>query len=296
MSHIAIPSGDPRDGRGLIGFCPDADIIAGKAVHPRTAPAAQRLAALGEMTSGVAHDFRNILTVIASAIKMAEMSSSRPERARACLAGAQEGIERGLKLTSELLMFAARGELSEAGEVGGLHDVNVFLRQLERLLKLAAGPGVRVVLELSPDIPDCVIDPARFDSAILNLVANARDAMSGAGEIQISTQLCSEPVTGGSQDPRAFVRVRVKDSGEGMTSEVVQKIFDPFFTTKGAKGTGLGLPQVHEFMRQMRGHMDVVTELGVGTVIDLFFTPSGCRERSSLARRESELGPVDGGE
>jgi signal transduction histidine kinase len=279
-------------------------MIAGKAIHPRTAPAAQRLAALGEMTSGIAHDFRNILTVIGSAIKMAELSSSRPERARACLAGAQEGIERGLKLTSELLMFAARGELSEAGEElseaeeagAGLHDVNVVLRKLERLLKLAAGPGVRVVLELAPDIPDCVIDPSRFDSAILNLVANARDAMAGAGEIQISTQLCSEPITAGPRDPRTFVRVRVKDSGEGMTSEVVQKIFDPFFTTKGAKGTGLGLPQVHDFVRQMHGHMDVVTERGIGTVIDLFFTPSGCGESSSLARREAEPRPVDGGE
>jgi signal transduction histidine kinase len=131
------------------------------------------------MTSGIAHDFRNLLTVIGSAIKITAMSSGQPERARACLAG-----------------LAAHREPSEAGEVGiDLYDVTAFLKKLEQLLKFAAGSDVSVVLELAPDFPNCVVDPSRFDIAILNLVANARDALSGAGEIQISTQLCSELVT-----------------------------------------------------------------------------------------------------
>jgi signal transduction histidine kinase len=272
MSHIAHFHDDPNHCGELVGFDPDGEAIAGQPICAQAAPATQRLAAIGEMTGGIAHDFRNLLTVIGAAIKMAESSSGQPERARACLAGAREGVDRGLKLTSELLMFAARRERDEAGgsEIG-LHDVNVCLRKLERLLKYAAGPGVHVVLELASDIPSCVVDPLRFDDAILNLVVNARDAMSGSGEILISTQLCPEPAAPGRPNPRTCVRVRLEDNGEGMTWDVLQKVFDPFFTTKGTKGTGLGLPQVHEFMREMGGHIKAASEPGIGTAIDLFF-------------------------
>jgi signal transduction histidine kinase len=247
-----------------------------------------------EIASGVVHDFRNILAVIGSAVRMAEMSLDRPEHARIYLTGAQEGIDRGLKLTSELLTFATPREPREVGEAGTeLYDVNLLLTKLEPLLNYGAGPGVRVELELAPDIPKCVVDPPGFEMAILNLIVNARDAMAGVGEIRVGTQRCSEPSTplGGS---RRSVRVRVEDNGQGMTPDVVQKIFDPFFTTKGSRGTGLGLPQVHKFMRQLGGHTRVASEQGIGTVIDLFFPLIGPGDRPSLVRRAVELGDVVG--
>ncbi len=295
MSYIAVLDTDTPSYGMVSHFEPHVDVLAGEsaAMPPRTPETAQRLAALGEMTGGIVHDFRNILAVIGSALKMAEMSLEQPECARTCLAGAREGIDRGLKLTSELLKFAASREQGEVrGVGGGFYDVNILLKKFEPLLRYGAGPGVRVVLELEPDVPKYVIDPSSFESALLNLIVNARDAMADGGEIRISTARCSEVATSRSPESRSYVRVRVKDKGRGMTSEVLQKMFDPFFTTKGAEGTGLGLPQVREFMRKVRGHISVTSEQGIGTSVDLFFPLIGPGESAPACLREAELRPV----
>jgi signal transduction histidine kinase len=137
---------------------------------------------------------------------------------------------------------------------------------------MAFGPGIRIVLELASDIPKCLIDPSQSNAAILNLVVNARAAMPNGGEVQISTKRWAvEAATLGSPAPGTYVRVRVKDSGQGMPEEVMRKVFDPFFTTKGEKGPGLGLPQVRAFMRLIGGHVSFTSEWGVGTTFDLLF-------------------------
>ena len=219
------------------------------------------------MTGGIAHDFRNLLAVIELGLRLAEKSSEQPEKVRVYIAAAREGIDRGVKLTSQLLAFAKRQEL-EARE----GDVNKLLRNLELLLKYSAGPGIRIVLELASDIPNCLIDPSQFDAAVLNLVVNARDAMPHGGEVRISTERwVAETAIAGSPAPGAYVRVCVKDSGQGMPAEMVRKVFDPFFTTKGEKGNGLGLPHVYAFMRRVGGHVSVTSELGRGTTVDLLF-------------------------
>jgi signal transduction histidine kinase len=146
--------------------------------------------------------------------------------------------------------------------------VNELLRNLELPLRYSAGPGIRIVLKLASDIPKCFIDPSQFDTAILNLVVNARDAMPNGGELQISTDRWAvETAISGSAAPSIYVRVRVKDSGPGMPAEVLRKVFDPFFTTKGEKGTGLGLPR-QAFMRLIGGHVGVTSERGRGTTFD----------------------------
>jgi signal transduction histidine kinase len=225
------------DKEGIIRFWnPGAERIFGSATeHP--ARAAQRLAALGEMTGGIVHDFRNFLAVIESGLRLA------------------------------LLAFAKQKELeAHAG------DVNELLGNLELPLRYSAGPGIRIVLKLASDIPKCLIDPSQFDAAVLNLVVNARDAMPNGGELQISTDRWAvETAISGSAAPGTYVRVRVKDSGQGMPAEVVRKVFDPFFTTKGEKGTGLGLPHVYAFMRLSGGHVGVTSERGIGTTFDLLF-------------------------
>jgi signal transduction histidine kinase len=229
--------------------------------------ASQRLAALGEMTGGIAHDFRNLLAIIESGLRLAEKSSEQPEKVRMYIAAAREGIDRGVKLTSQLLAFAKQQELEACAG-----DVNRLLRNLELLLQYSAAPGIRIVLELASDIPKCLIDQSQFDAAVLNLVVNARDAMPHGGEIRISTERwVAEPGISGSPAPGVYVRVCVKDSGQGIPAGMVRKVFDPFFTTKGEKGNGLGLPHVYAFMRRIGGHVSVTSEWGRGTTFDLLF-------------------------
>ncbi|BCH17119.1 hypothetical protein MesoLjLa_39700 [Mesorhizobium sp. L-2-11] len=129
------------------------------------------------MTGGIAHDFRNLLGVIGSGLRLAEKRAEEPESVRTYIAAAQQGIDRGIELTSLVLAFAKHQELDI--HAGNLND---FLRSFEPFLRYGAGPDVRVKLELGSDIPNCLIDPALFDSAVLNLVMNARDAMPSGGE------------------------------------------------------------------------------------------------------------------
>jgi signal transduction histidine kinase len=219
------------------------------------------------MTGGIAHDFRNVLAIIEAALRTAERKSDEPETVHACFAAAREGIDRGLELTSQLLAFAKQQELDPRAE-----DANELLRNLELFLKYGAGPGIRIVLELASDIPQCLIDPSQFNAAVLNLVVNARDAMPKGGEVRISTERrTARTAAPGLSAPGVYVCVRVKDSGQGMPAEVLQNIFDPLFTTKGEKGTGLGVPQVCAFMRQIGGHIEVTSEPGIGTTFDLLF-------------------------
>jgi len=231
------------------------------------ARAKQKLVAVGEMTGGIVHDFRNLLAVIESGLGLAERSAEQPEKVRVYIATAREGIDRGVKLTSQLLAFAKHQELEPSAG-----DVNELLRDLELLMKYSAAPGIRIVLKLASDIPKCLIDPSQFDVAVLNLVVNARDAMPNGGELQISTERCGvEAAMPDSLAPATYVRVRVKDSGHGMPAEVARKVFDPFFTTKGERGTGLGLPRVYAFMRMVGGYVCVTSEWGSGTTVDLLF-------------------------
>jgi signal transduction histidine kinase len=234
------------------------------------AQAAQRLAALGEMTGGIAHDFRNILAVIESSLRLAENSPADPEKMRMFIAGAREGVDRGLKLTSQLLSFARQREFKPR-----VWNANELLRSIELLLRYGAGPEVRLIFQLAPDIPECLIDPPQFSTAVLNLVVNARDAMPNGGDVQISTEQWEVKATDSAAPaPGMYVRVRVKDTGRGMPVEMQSKIFDPLFTTKGEKGTGLGLSQVYTFMKMMHGHVSFASEVGHGTTFDLLFPSS----------------------
>ena len=229
-------------------------------MRQRSKRAAQKISALGEMTGGIAHDFRNILCVITSGLNVAERNSSDAAKVESALAAVRQGVERGMRMTNRLLAFAKDQELQTGPE-----DVNALLAKLSAFLKYGAGPGIRVILELAPDLPKCLVDPPQFNSAILNLVVNARDAMPAGGDLRISTTAVA-----GSSDV-THVRVTVSDEGTGMSPEVVTKIFDPYFTTKGDNGTGLGVPQVQALMRQVGGCVTVDSTVGEGTSFHLFF-------------------------
>lgn len=228
----------------------------------RKSNAAQQINALGELAGGIAHDFRNVLAVISSALRLAERRENHPQKTREYLEAAQEGVERGFRLTSRLLALAKP-------HAPDLHpeDPSRLIRELLPFLKYGAGPRVRIRLELKERAASCMVDPPQFNQALLNLVVNARDAMPEGGEIVIGTEIVRAP----AGDRRQFLRIRVSDTGEGMSTETAARIFDPWFTTKGETGTGLGLPQVHRFMALVGGSISVSSAPAIGTTFDLLF-------------------------
>lgn len=230
------------------------------------AAATRRLAALGELTGGIAHDFRNLLTAIGSGLRLAENNWDDPTKLRAYLAETKIAIDGGIALTSQLLAFARHQSLDP--HVG---NVNEYLHTFEPFLRYGAGPDVRLILDLTPDLPNCLLDPAFFDAAVLNLVTNARDAMPNGGRLDISTRKISGSDTPGINITSNQVRVRVKDEGCGMPADIIHEVFDPFFTTKGDRGTGFGLPQVRAFMDMVGGTIAISSEPEAGTTVDLLF-------------------------
>lgn len=265
MSLVMFPEQAPRREAGAEDFsCSEPPDCA--ASSEQDVAANQRIALLGQMTAGIAHDFRNILGVIESGLRLVEASADDAEKRGFSLAAAREGVERGLRVTSRLLAFANRRELAAAP-----YNVNDLLSDFEAFLKYAAGPGIRLALRLAPDLPASLIDPPQFNAAILNLLVNSRDAMPEGGEIVISTaRVVRAPPPSGGADHDIFVRVRVEDTGQGMPLSVCRRIFDPFFTTKGESGTGLGVPQVHAFVKEAGGFVSIDSQIGRGTVFDLF--------------------------
>jgi len=229
--------------------------------------ATQRLASLGEMTAGLVHDLRNTLAAIDSALSLAARNAHDPETVRGYITVAREAVARRTQAISQLLEYAAN---RESGVRPG--HINALLENLAPFLKYAAGPGIRLVVELADGLPVCPIDSTQFSAAILNLVTNARDAMPSGGEILIRTEMrVIERASSRAPSPGSYVMVRVKDCGRGMPSDVLRKVLDPFFTTKGEKGTGLGLPQVSAFVRTSGGHLAITSEPDVGTTIELLF-------------------------
>lgn len=227
---------------------------------------AQRLESLGRLTGGVAHDFNNLLTVVIGALDIIlrhpENADRRTKLGEAALAAAR----RGERLTGQLLAFARRQPLrSEPCDLNGL------IREGEPLIERAVGDGLSLELSLSETPATVQIDPAQFESALLNLIVNAVDATPAGGAISIETHLCDllqsefPEVTSGR-----YFCVRVTDTGQGMTREVMSHIFEPFFTTKPVgKGTGLGLSQVYGFVRQSGGTVRVHSVPGHGTTFEL---------------------------
>jgi signal transduction histidine kinase len=243
-------------------------------VDPKSRPA-ERINALGQMTTGVAHDLRNVLAVIGSGLRLAVDHAQDPDRLGACLEAAHDGVARGLTMVNRLLSFA---NCNETG--AGRHDVNALLRDLEIFLGFAAGPGIKVSLLLTANGAECLVDPPQFNAAILNLVVNARDAMPCGGTIAVVTSDVLEQAPGGRGD-LPMVRISVQDQGSGMSTHVASRVFEPFFTTKGEGGTGLGVPQVCAFTKMAGGHVRIDSVVGKGTVFDLFIPAIGRGARRS---------------
>jgi signal transduction histidine kinase len=228
--------------------------------------AARRINVVGEMASGIAHDFRNVLAVLQSALHLTERHLGEPERARAFLAAARQSIERGANLTARLLALARPHQFEPR-----LFNVSDLIREFSPFLRYTLRPGIRLRLRLGNDLPACYIDPDQLEAALLNLVVNARDAMPQGGEILIESGFASSASASPGPDGQDWVLVSVHDDGAGMSEETLAHIFEPWFTTKGKDGTGLGLPQVASFLKKVDGRLSVRSRLTQGTTFHLYF-------------------------
>jgi two-component system NtrC family sensor kinase len=251
---------------------------------------AQRLEAVGQMTGGVAHDFNNLLTVIAGNAALIDKRANDPAAARRFAASIQLAAQRGAEITQQLLAFAGRQTIRPE-----TINLNTRLLTFKPLLDRAASEAVQIDLDLDPGLSPVCIDPGQFESAILNLVGNARDAMPEGGRIAITTRNAIPDLTGPrvtSFDP--VVRVTVSDTGIGMDRETLAKAFEPFFTTKGVgKGTGLGLSQVYGFARQAGGHARIISTPGAGTTIDITLPAAAQPHATEIAGRGASTPRTD---
>jgi len=228
---------------------------------------AQKLEAVGQLTGGVAHDFNNLLTVITGALDLIQRRPADVHRRERMIEAALGAARSGARLTQQLLAFSRRQALKpEAVRIDDL------LTESEPLLRRAAGETVSFALHLDAPGAVALIDQGQFDAAIMNLLVNARDAVSAGGAISLRTRIC-ELAEGQAPDTPAgaYVQVVVRDDGAGMQPEVLARVFEPFFTTKGiGKGTGLGLSQVYGFARQSGGGVAIETTPGEGASVSLY--------------------------
>jgi PAS domain S-box-containing protein len=241
---------------------------------------AQRLESLGRLTGGVAHDFNNLLTVIIGALDVILRQPENAERREKLGAAALAAAKRGERLTGQLLAFARRQPLNPEA-----CDLNELIRVGEPLIRRAVGEGRSLTLRLCDMQAVALIDPAQFEGTLLNLIGNAVDASAAGGRISLETSLddLSANEFPGLVPGRYFC-LRVTDSGQGMSPQVMSRIFEPFFTTKAAdKGTGLGLSQVYGFVRQSGGEVRVQSKEGHGTTFALYL-PIADRAAASPAQ------------
>ncbi len=222
----------------------------------------QKLDALGQLTGGVAHDFNNLLMIISGSVHTLKKGiDDDPRRARA-IAAIEAATQRGAALTSQLLTFARRQSVNPQAV-----DVSERINALREVLQTGVGSSVTLHLAIDAHVWPAMVDVAEFETALVNLVINARDAMAAGGTITVSArnETLREEVHAGE-----YVAIAVEDNGTGIAPDVLGKIFDPFFTTKPiGKGTGLGLSQVHGFAHQAGGTVRVDSELGKGTRITM---------------------------
>jgi two-component system, cell cycle sensor histidine kinase and response regulator CckA len=247
---------------------------------------AQKLDSIGRLAGGIAHDFNNLLTIILGQLDLAKLQLARGMSPLHSLEQAEGAGESAAALTRQLLMFARKQPMEL--RVLQLNDV---VSRTHRMLCRVIGEHIRLELHLEPELEHVCMDEGQLEQVLLNLAVNARDAMPDGGLLTVETgTLIAPPAHAqGLQPAHAYVRLRVSDTGSGMSPEVVARIFEPFFTTKGpGKGTGIGLSTVQGVIAQAGGIIDVTTAPGYGTTFDVILPATkGKLERE--VRQDSEL-------
>jgi len=228
----------------------------------------QRLEALGQLTGGVAHDFNNLLTVIRASVDLMNRPQLTEERRQRYITAIAEAVARAAKLTSQLLAFARRQPLKPE-----IFDVGERVQSLHDMLATLLGSAIEINMQLPAE--PCLVnaDASQFETALINMATNARDAMQGKGRITFAVQPATivPDTLAHLSGSHGFVSIAVSDTGIGIPAARLGRIFEPFFTTKQVgQGTGLGLSQVFGFARQSGGELTVTSEVGHGSTFSLY--------------------------
>ena len=253
---------------------------------------AQKMEAVGKLTGGIAHDFNNILQVVGSNLELLSGEHSGNASARQRIASAIAAVDRGARLSGHLLAFARRQPLQptalEPGEV---------VQGMAEILRRAIGEAITVEICIKPDLWASQLDRAQLENVVLNLAINARDAMAGVGSltielenVRLDARYAHTHADVGSGD---YVLLAVSDTGAGMSAETRARAFEPFFTTKPeGQGTGLGLSMVYGFIKQSGGHVELYSEVGIGTTVKLYLPRT---HESAEVPEQRRRGPITGG-
>lgn len=242
---------------------------------------AQKLEALGQLTGGIAHDFNNLLTVIVGNSEILTQQLPAKTDAHTLAELTLAAGQRGAELTNRLLAFGKRQPLEAR-----LVDVGQLVQSLAPLLRRTLPENIQ--LEVMSLCDPCLarVDPGQLESALLNLVINARDAMPEGGSLAVRTDIEGMDSEFGGEDPATgrYLKLSVEDTGSGMSDDTVSHAFEPFFTTKDVgEGSGLGLSMVYGFVKQSSGRVTISTTLGTGTEVAMYFpvadSPTDCEIR-----------------
>ncbi|KWV57244.1 hybrid sensor histidine kinase/response regulator [Bradyrhizobium macuxiense] len=276
----------------IIGAVPEAVDITERRRGEEALRQAQKMEAVGQLTGGVAHDFNNLLTIIRSATDFLRRRDLPEERRRRYIDAISDTVERASKLTAQLLAFARRQPLNpEVFNVGAQVD---SVTQLIRPLV-----GARIHIEVRIDDPDCYViaDIGQFETALINLAVNGRDAMNGEGQLTIAVRKVQTIPALRAQASRSgdFVAVSIQDTGTGISPDNIDAIFEPFFTTKEVgKGTGLGLSQAFGFVKQSDGDIEVTSTLGHGATFTIYLPqamrPADAKIAAAAGSEQASIG------
>ena len=222
----------------------------------------QKMEAVGQLTGGLAHELNNLLTVVMGNLDFIRSEPKDEVRVISRADSARTAVERAARLIKQLLMFARRQIMRPV-----TIDLNRLIDEFDKLFVHGPNKEIELVTRLDLDLSPSHLDPAQFESAILNLVMNARDAISDVGRIVIETQNVELGPDFAAENPDmapgGYVMVTVSDTGAGISDDIISRVFDPFFTTKGVgEGAGLGLSQVYGFAKESGGHVRIDSTCG----------------------------------
>jgi len=253
----------------------------------------QKMEAIGQLTGGVAHDFNNLLTIIRSSTDLLRQAGLAEERKRRYVDAISETVDRASKLTGQLLAFARRQALKPE-----VFDIVERVEAITEMLRTVVGARISISTRFHAKNLFAHADLSQFETALVNLAVNARDAMNGEGTLIISACAVDgmPPVRGHAGSPGEFVAVSISDTGSGIAPDQLEQIFDPFFTTKAlGKGTGLGLSQVYGFVKQSGGDVSVDSQVGRGSTFTLYLPRVEAVQEGEARQRGENNAAIQGG-